>query len=121
MLSGWEPYCERNWISPNHADVFCGENKVKRFLNGLSYFLLLGDTEGVVTDYKESMNGKREIPISSCPSHIEDMVYGTGSVLHPPHEEEEASFKIMINGAEDKLTAKKKKPQLSPREKRLKE
>lgn len=41
-----------------------------------------------MTNYKEMMNGKREIPISSCPSHIEDLVYGTGSVLHSQPEEE---------------------------------
>lgn len=72
LLSKWEPYCEKNWISVNHADTFCGENKVKRFFSGLTYFLLLGSTEGMVTNYKEIMNGKREIPISSCPSQIED-------------------------------------------------
>lgn len=119
MLANWSTYCERNWISANHTDVFCGENKVKRFLNGLSYFLLLGDTEGMVTDYKESMNGKREIPMSSCPSQIEDMVYGTGSVLHPPTEEEEAAFKMMLKSAEDRLPAKKKagKPSLRNKKK----
>ena len=44
-----------------------------------------------MTNYKEMMNGKREIPISSCPSHIEDMVYGTGSMLHSPGEDHSAS------------------------------
>ena len=48
-----------------------------------------------MTDYKEIMNGKREIPISSCPSQIEDMVYGTGVALHPHSEDEEAAFKRM--------------------------
>jgi len=71
----------------NHADTFCGENKVKRFFSGLVYFLLLGNTEGMVTNYKDIMNGKREIPISSCPSQIEDWVYGTGSVLYPQGED----------------------------------
>lgn len=56
----------------NHADTFCGENKVKRFFSGLTYFLLLGNTEGMVTNYKEMANGKREIPISSCPIQVED-------------------------------------------------
>lgn len=72
--------------------MFCGENKVKRFFSGLTYFLLLGNTEGMVTNYKEMMNGKREIPISSCPSQIEDLVYGTGSVLRSSPEDEAAMF-----------------------------
>ena len=45
-----------------------------------------------MTNYKEMMNGKREIPISSCPSHIEDLVYGTGPVLHSPGEETTVAF-----------------------------
>lgn len=46
----------------------------------------------MVTNYKEIMNGKREIPISSCPSQIEDYVYGTGSVLHTQAEDDESAF-----------------------------
>lgn len=33
------------------------------------------------TDYKRIMSGSREIPISSCPSYIEDAVYSTGPSL----------------------------------------
>lgn len=114
LLSKWEAYCEKNWISVNHADTFCGENKVKRFFGGLTYFLLLGH-EGVVTNYKEIMNGKREIPISSCPSHIGDMFYGTGSVLHSA-EEEQAVKDIL---AEPILKPKGKKKKMSDREAKL--
>ena len=32
---------------------------------------------GIVTDYKGMMNGKREIPASSCPSSIAERMYGT--------------------------------------------
>lgn len=48
----------------------------------------------MVTNYKEIMNGKREIPISSCPSQIEDQVYGTGSILHTQPEEDELSCQV---------------------------
>ena len=105
LLSTWEPYCLKNWISVNHVDTFCGENKVKRFFSGLTYFLLLGSTEGMVTNYKEMMNGKREIPISSCPSQIEDLVYGTGSVLHPQGEQDETAFRKAMA---ETVTPKKK-------------
>lgn len=102
LLSNWENYCQRNWISTNHADTFCGENKVKRFFSGLTYFLLLGNTEDMVTNYKEIMNGKREIPISSCPTQIEDLVYGTGSVLCPQTDEETLVFEITAEDVPNK-------------------
>lgn len=89
QLCRWTDYCNRNWISVNYGDPFCSENKVKLFLNGLAYFLMLGNTRGIVTDYKKVADGKREIPISSCPSYIEDLVYGTGSTLPSPNDSAE--------------------------------
>lgn len=59
----------------------------------------------MVTNYKEMMNGKREIPISSCPSQIEDLVYGTGSILHPQNEQDEAAFRKAMA---EPVTPKKK-------------
>lgn len=104
-LEGWGLYLDGNWISTNHTDVFCGENKVKRFLDGLAYYLLIG-SEDVVTDYKELMNGKREIPMSSCPSQINDIVYGAGAALHPQGDDE-----LMIHDFTDnEIPHKKKKP-----------
>ena len=35
----------------------------------------MGSADDIVTDYKQIMNGKREIPVSSCPSFVEDTVY----------------------------------------------
>lgn len=61
--------------------MFCGEKKVKLFLNGLGYFLMLGHLEGIVTDYKAKKTASREIPISSCPAYVEDAVYGTTASL----------------------------------------
>lgn len=101
-LEGWQPYLDGNWISTNHTDVFCGENKVKKFLDGLAYYLLIG-SEDVVTDYKEFINGKREIPMSSCPSQINDIVYGAGCVLHGQGDDE---LQTLISAEE---TQKKKK------------
>ena len=100
--------------------MFCGENKVKRFFSGLTYFLLLGATEDMVTNYKEMMNGKREIPISSCPPQIEDLVYGTGSVLHSSSEENEAAFQNLI--AEPVTPPKKgRKKVVNEREQKLRQ
>ena len=96
LLDKWGSYCDRNWISQNYNDPFCPENKVKLFLNGVAYFLMVGNTEGIVTDYKEIMNGKREIPISSCPSYIEDAVYGGGATIAEASADEDTHYKAMV-------------------------
>lgn len=70
---------------------------MKLFLNGVSYFLMVGNTEGVVTDYKDIMNGKREIPISSCPSCVEDAVYGGGSTICTKAPDEDTRFDQMLD------------------------
>ena len=80
LLDRWTPYCLNGWQSNDPKDMYCPENKVKRFLDGLAYFLLLGETKGIVdivTDYKDIMTGKYEIPMSSCPSRIENEIYGS--------------------------------------------
>ena len=109
-LNGWDSYLDGNWISTNHTDVFCGENKVKKFLDGLAYYLLIG-SEGVVTDYKEIMNGKREIPMSSCPSQVSDIVYGTGGVFHPQTEEDLAAIEKVMDAPMKSKSDKKKNSQ----------
>lgn len=102
QLHRWSEYCNRNWISVNYGDPFCPENKVKLFLNGLAYFLMLGNTGGIVTDYKRVADGKREIPISSCPSYVEDLVYGTGSTLLPANDDEDAVFQATLERLDEK-------------------
>lgn len=111
QLNRWSEYCNRNWISVNHDDPFCPENKVKLFLNGLAYFLMLGNTGGIVTDYKRVADGKREIPISSCPSYVEDLVYGTGSTLLLVNDDEDAAFQTTLERLDEK--AKKYCPKVS--------
>lgn len=73
-----------------------------------------------MTNYKEIMNGKREIPISSCPPQVEDLLYGTGSVLHPQTEEDEAVF---VRAMEEPLVPEKKgrKPVSNEREMKIKQ
>lgn len=80
LLDRWTTYCLNGWQSKNPKDMYCPENKVKRFLDGLAYFLLLGETRGIVdivTDYKDIMTGKYEIPMSSCPSRITNEIYSS--------------------------------------------
>lgn len=94
ILEHWKPYLDGNWISTNYTDVLCGENKVKRLLDGLAYYLLLGNGD-VSTDYKELIKGKMEVPMSSCPSHIGEMMYGIGAVARndePPSSLPDSEF-----------------------------
>ncbi len=86
LIEKWKPYCLNGW-DKDDGDVYSPANKVKRFLNSLAYYLLFDDTEGIVTDYKEQMTGKREIPISSCPE-IEDALYSSSSAPQKNAEQE---------------------------------
>lgn len=97
LQNRWSDYCNKNWISSNHEDPFCCENRVKLFQDGLAYFLMLGNTGGIVTDYKRLVDGKREIPISSCPSYVEDIVYGTGSTIIPSSDDECIAFQSTLD------------------------
>lgn len=108
QISKWSDYCNRNWISVNHSDPFCAESKVKMFLNGLAYFRMQGNTDGIVTDYKRLVNGKREIPISSCPAYVEDQVYGTGPTLLPNGDEALLRSEESDNGVKKPKSKKSK-------------
>ena len=113
MLERWSDYCERNWLNDG-GDLFPPEKKVKLFLDGIAYFLLLGQTDGIVTGYKDLMNGKREIPVSSCPSYVENMLYASGASADEVSDEENRTFKMMCDELDEraaKITQpKKKKP-----------
>ena len=79
--------------------------KVKRFLDSLAYMFLIGDTNGIETDYKKVMHAKREIPASSCPTFIENMMFASGAANDQIDKEECASFKVLT----DKLDARAEK------------
>lgn len=73
------------------------------------------DTEGIVTDYKDILNGKREVPVSSCPRSVEYSLYGNGA---PPEDEDEGRFEVLLDNLDRKAErmerrrpAPKKKPQ----------
>lgn len=78
---------------------------MKRFLDSLAYYFLIGETSGIETDYKKVMHAKREIPASSCPSFVENMLYATGGTTSQASKEECAGFKVLT----DELDAKAEK------------
>ena len=93
MLEGWQDYLDRNWLNDNGEDLFSPELRVKRFLDSVGYYLLYGRTDGIVTAYKEAANRAREIPVSSCPGEVSNIMYaGNGNV---DDEDEKQSFRTM--------------------------
>ena len=84
------------------GDVYSPEYRVKRFLDSIAYFLLLGYTQGIETDYKRVMHAKREIPASSCPANIQNMLYAGGGLPESADREESARFRVMCEILDDR-------------------
>lgn len=68
-----------------------------------------------MTDYKDIMNGKREIPISSCPSYVEDAVYGGGSTICPASPDEDGWFEQVVEKLEQRAAKVEKKKVAPPK------
>lgn len=78
--------------------------KIKRFLDSLAYILLLGNTDGIETNYRRVMHAKREIPATSCPSEIDNLLYGSGR--NSSYEAEEmAAFRDMLDRLDEKASS----------------
>ena len=75
----------------------------------MAYFLMMGGTKDIVTDYKDIMNGKREIPISSCPSSIEDLVYSSNASGVAQDVDENSRFQLMVDRLDERGPKLKKK------------
>ena len=70
---------------------------MKRFLDSVAYYCLLGNTQDIETDYKKVMHAKREIPASSCPSFVENMLYSTNGLTGQVEQEERDRFRVMTD------------------------
>ena len=108
------------------GDVFSPEQKIKHFLDSLAYFLLLGSTEGIETYYRKVMHAKREIPVSSCPSTVENALYSTGCLSGIPAKEEQMMFDEMLDKLDEwaapyemKKPAVKRKPSMFAKKRKL--
>lgn len=67
------------------------------------------------TDYKRIMRGSREIPISSCPSYIEDAVYSTGPSLKTVGNADVFDVTLdAVDAKAEKLLSYYKKPKKKP-------
>lgn len=107
ITSSWDGYCDRNWLNDD-GDVFSPEMRVKRLLDSLGYYLLYGATDGIVTEYKQTVTKAREIPVSSCPSYVNNIMYGSGASKGDAQAEENLSFKVMTEMLDEKAATRKK-------------
>lgn len=69
---------------------------MKHFLDSVAYYMLIGSTSGIETPYKRAMHAKREIPASSCPSEIDNILYASGGPTEMFAEEEQAVFNNIL-------------------------
>lgn len=81
ILPRWIDYCNDNWLSGDDSDPYCPERRVKVFLDSVGYLLLRDNPEDTLTIYKECARGRCEIPVSSCPASVSDLLYGDGADL----------------------------------------
>lgn len=56
---------------------------------------MAGNRSGIETDYRRIMHAKREVPESSCPSFVRNLMYGTGSVSPGVAKEEMMQFSVI--------------------------
>ena len=84
--------------------------KVKTFLDGIAYLLMAGNRDGIETDYKRIMHAKREIPESSCPSSIRNIMYASGAAPDGVAIEEASQFAVitdLLDSAAERYEARK--------------
>lgn len=65
---------------------------MKAILDAIAYILTRDNSEDTLTNYKDIMNGKREIPVSSCPDSVCDYFESTRKT---PDESEEQERRFM--------------------------
>jgi len=73
-------------------------------LDSLAYYILLGHTSGIETEYKRIMNAKREIPVSSCPTNIENILYANGGSPDSIDTDEQERFNLMVERLDHKAS-----------------
>lgn len=108
ILPAWEEYCNSNWLSSNHEEVYAPERRVKRLLDRLGELITLG-ADDVESRYKAMSHKVREIPVSECSPYVTDYLY-SGS--DPVTYEESGHFEILadtLDGEAEKLPVRKKK------------
>ena len=84
---------------------------MKTFLDSVAYFLLLGNMNGIESNYRSVMNAKREIPVSNCPSSVDNLFYASGSLNDIHALEEDAMFEVMLDKLDERAAQYEQKKQ----------
>lgn len=61
-----------------------------------------------MTDYKDVYNGKRELPISSCPSSVKALLFSSGPPGVVDAKGEQEQFEMMLERLDERAETKKK-------------
>ena len=113
-LERYGAYILRNW-DKDDGTPWPPNAKVKRQLDCLADFLLRGNADDIVTDYKRKANRSREVPMSSCPSYMQNIVDSSVIATGDAQATEETRlFRGMMEEImpppEEKKTRKQRKP-----------
>ena len=106
ILKDWEDYCNTNWISANHEEVYAPEKKVKAFLDRCAY-LMAKDSGAVESEYKQSVRASKEIPVTECPPAVGDTLYSNRQT--PQEEYEQERYEVLCDKLDKRKVASKKK------------
>lgn len=108
VIPSWEEYCNKNWLSENHEQTYCGENKVKAFLNQCAYLLTLDNPVGLESAYLNNRHTTMEIPVSNAPSEVDDFYYSASKPPMPKNTEEWNSYDMMVGKLDERALYKNK-------------
>lgn len=84
------------------GDVYTPELKIKYFLDSMTRLLLVGNTNGIETPYRQVMHAKREIPVSNCTSDVENVFYASGVNSPEVLRDEKAFFNEMLEKLDER-------------------
>lgn len=63
---------------------------------------MVGSTNSIETPYKSIMHAKREIPVSNCPSEIDNLFYASGVISEKHAQEEKWLFDHMLEQLDER-------------------
>lgn len=116
VIDRWNSYILRGWMTDDGDNPYSVEAKVKSLLDRLGYYILVGCSDDILTDYKTAIRTQREVPASSCPTFVEAVMYGGSAASNDlEFKRQKESFDVQMASYDDKAsmykrTPKKRKP-----------
>ena len=85
---------------------------MKAFLDGCAYLLLRDNPADTLTEYKDTLNAAREIPVSACPAFVEDVLESCRQASDEDDDIDAARFTLLLERL-DERTKKHQSPKRS--------